>query len=448
MSAAARPGSIVGMWPYHPDLLARPVPRYTSFPTAAEFGADVGATALAEGIGRCDGPVSLYVHIPYCQEICWYCGCNTGAAGRQSRLAGYMQALEQEIAIVGAMLPANARISRIAFGGGSPNALAPLAFVRLLDRMVTAFHAIAPDLSVEIDPRGLSAEWARVLGAAGVRSVSLGVQTFAPEVQQRIGRIQPAEMIETAVAVLRAAGVRSINFDLMYGLPGQDGYALDDTLSRTIALAPERIALFGYAHVPHLLPRQRRIDAGLLPGQADRFAMAAHGYERLTGAGYVPVGFDHFALPADPLAQAAVSGALHRNFQGFTDDSAEHLIGLGASAISIFPDRIIQNEKNAGRYRMRVTQGQLAGSTGISRSRQDRETAMAVADILCLRTADIARCSGADLVAGLAPFEAAGLIRRDRNLLIPTSATRPYARAIAALLDPYRGASRQFSSAV
>lgn len=437
------------MWPYHPDLLQRAVPRYTSFPTAAEFHALTGEDALTEAITGCDGDVSLYLHIPFCEQICWYCGCNTGAANKAQRLTAYLDALMHEVSLVAALLPKHCRVARIAFGGGSPNAIAPIAFVRLLDRVVTSFAAHAPVISIELDPRGFTEEWARVLGATGVSNVSLGVQTFETAIQQRIGRVQPHAMIEQTVGGLRRHGVRSINFDLMYGLPGQGMDELDATLAATIALAPERIALFGYAHVPHILPRQRRIDASALPDQDMRFAMAAHGYARLIDAGYEAVGFDHFALPHDPMAVAAREGTLRRNFQGFTDDQAERLIGLGASAISMFPDRIVQNEKNAGRYRMRLSQDQLTGTLGLWRSRDDRDRGMVIEDILCHRPTDLSQIVGPMPTQALIPFIDRNLVRLDGTMLSPTESTRPYARTVAALFDPYRAdAPQRFSSAV
>lgn len=438
------------MWPYHPDLLARTVPRYTSFPTAAEFTPAVGSDAQKEGIAQVVEPVSIYLHIPYCEQICWYCGCNTGAANKAHRLASYLDALGQEIDLVAALMPDKVGIARIAFGGGSPNAIPPLEFVRLLDRVQTAFGAGAPVLSVELDPRGFTPAWAAMLGATGVSHVSLGVQTFAPEIQARIGRIQPEPMIRETVDSLRRAGVSSINFDLMYGLPGQTADELATTLDVTLDLSPERIALFGYAHVPHILPRQKRIDASALPDQAQRFAMAEAGFARLLAAGYVPVGFDHFALPHDSMAKASRNGTLRRNFQGFTDDLSEHLIGLGASAISVFPDRIVQNEKNAGRYRMRLSQAQLAGALGIFRNRADRERAMVIEDILCDRPADLSLLVDPhEAKALLLPFTQRGLVQLDELILSPTPWTRPYARSVAALFDPYRSlVPDRFSSAV
>lgn len=439
-----------GMWPYFPQLLARPVPRYTSYPTAAEFSDTVGEAALAEalaGVGA-DDALSLYVHIPFCQEICWYCGCNTGRSNRQHRMAAYLDALHAELQTIAGHLSGRGRIGRIAFGGGSPNALAPLEFARLVDDLLLAFGAAGPILSVEIDPRSFARGWALTLGATGASRVSLGVQTFDPVIQAAIGRVQPRAMIVDAVDRLRANGVTSINFDLMYGLPGQDRESLAATLDETLALAPDRIALFGYAHVPHLLPRQRRIVADALPDQAERFAMAALGHERLVGAGYVPVGFDHFALSGDALAGAALAGTLRRNFQGFTDDDARVLIGLGATAISQFPDRIIQNEKNSGRYRMRAMAGGLTGERGVMRGRDDQWRGAIIEDLLCGRAADI---DGADaaLLDRLDPFVQAGLTRLHGSQLTIAEAGRPYARAIAACFDAYRAtAPRRFSNAI
>lgn len=438
------------MWPYHPDLLERAVPRYTSFPTAAEFAPDVGARELDEAIAQSEGAISLYVHIPFCEQICWYCGCNTGAANRTHRLTAYLGALEQEIARVASRLPRGAHVERIAFGGGSPNAIAPLDFVRLVDRLTTAFHVREPVISVELDPRGLDDLWARVIGAAGVTHASLGVQTFAPAIQQRIGRVQSAELIERSMAMLRVAGVRSVNFDLMYGLPGQDMAALEETLERSVLLGADRIALFGYAHVPHLLPRQRRIDASALPDQAERFAMAALGYGLLSRAGYDPVGFDHFARPHDPMAKAAREGRLRRNFQGFTDDQAPRLIGLGASAIALFPDRIVQNEKKAGLYRERIEAGGLAGAQGVWRGALDRKRGAIIEGILAIRPVELETCALLPgTISRLEPFLERGLIALEGSVLRPTQATLPYARAIAALFDPYRaGAPQRFSTAI
>lgn len=438
------------MWPYHPDLLARPVPRYTSYPTAAEFG-PVDRAFHAEGLERLapDAAVSLYAHIPYCERICWYCGCNTGAANRSHRLSAYLDALHAEIDLVAARLGRGRPVGQIAFGGGSPNAIPPVDFVRLLDHLVIAFDAPQASVSVELDPRSLTPAWTAALGRVGVARASLGVQTFEPDLQVRIGRIQPAEDVERAVEGLRAGGVGSINFDLMYGLPGQDERALAATLERTIALAPERIALFGYAHLPERIPRQRQIDGSGLPGPRERFAIAALGHRMLVGAGYVPIGFDHFALPGDPLARAAAEERVRRNFQGFTDDGADALIGLGASAISSLPDRFVQVEKNSGRYRMLAGSGLLAGARGIRRSPDDLARGHAIEALLCRGEARPGAALLERAAPALAPFVERGLATIEGSALRLTEAGRPYARAIASLFDAHRDpAGERFSQAV
>lgn len=440
------------MWTYHPELLATPVPRYTSFPTAAEFHDGVGpmdlATAL-DGVGA-DEAVSLYLHIPFCREICWYCGCNTGAANRVQRLTGYLARLKREVTLVARRLGGRGRIGRIAFGGGSPNAIAADDFLHLVDHVRASFACDDAILSVEVDPRGFDVDWAGALRTAGVSRVSLGVQTFAPRIQAAIGRVQPEAAIERSVALLRDACVESINFDLMYGLPGQSDDDLLDGLERSLALGVDRLAVFGYAHVPHLIPRQRRIDAAGLPDAAARFRQAHLAYERLTHAGHVAVGFDHFAHPDDALGRAARDGTLRRNFQGFTEDGAEVLIGLGASAIGAFPALLAQNDKNAGRYGLAVEAGRLATAVGVRRSPLDRLRARAIERLLCVGQADLTGIPElADIRARLARFAELGLIRWSGAVLRLMPDALPYGRTIAATLDPYRQPNgARFSNAV
>lgn len=437
------------MWTYYPDLLETPVPRYTSFPTAAEFAPGPGSEDVIARLETAKDPVSLYLHIPFCEQICWYCGCNTGAANKVQRLASYLGALHREIALTGVHLGQGAAVRRIAFGGGSPNAISPTDFVRLVDALTLHMPLGDPDWSIELDPRTLSEEWGQVLGWVGVRYASLGVQTFEPALQAAIGRIQPDAEIVRAVDMLRRNGVSSLNFDLMYGLPGQDLAMLEATLQRTVELGADRIALFGYAHVPHMLPRQRRIDASALPGQAERFAMADFGYRFLTAAGYVPVGFDHFAKPGDPMARAVREGTLRRNFQGFTDDPARTLIGLGASSIGCFPDLLVQNEKNAGRYRMLLSQDRLPAALGVRRSAEDRRRGAVIEALLCQGRASLDPDLAAEAAARLTPFIQRGLARLAEGELTVEPGGLPYARTIAALFDPYRQDSlRRFSSAV
>lgn len=438
------------MWTYHPDLLSRPVPRYTSYPTAADFVDEVGAAEYAKALDDMASatPLSLYVHIPYCDQICWYCGCNTGAANRKHRLTDYLTALRAEIAIVAKRLGGRGRVQHIAFGGGSPNAIAPVDFVRLLDRIMTVFDCSRPEISIEIDPRNFTSEWAVVLASSEVTRVSMGVQTFAPHIQAAIGRVQPLEQIEQAVMGLRMRGISSINFDLMYGLPSQTLHDLNATLDETIRLAPSRIALFGYAHLPAMIPRQKRIDASDLPDDAARFAQAQFGYDKLTNAGYVPIGFDHFALPGDPLAAAAREDRVNRNFQGFTHDSASMLLGFGASAISILPGLIVQNEKNAGPYRTMIAAGQLPATRGVAPGPQDVRRSGIINAILCRGRVTLDQDLLPAARTALAKFEARGLLFWEDATVVLAEGSQPYARVIAAQFDGYRGAIHPHSGPV
>jgi len=427
------------------------VPRYTSYPTAAEFTESVAREDMAEALASVttDQAVSLYVHVPYCHELCWYCGCNTGAANKPQRLAGYLDALHAEIELVAQRLDGRGKVHRIAFGGGSPNAIAPEQFAALLDKLRATFAASEALVSIELDPRSLSGPWFEAIAAAGIQRASLGVQTLEESIQRAIGRYQPLGLIEIAVSELRRAGVGSLNFDLMYGLPFQGLAELEDTLAKSLEIQPERIALFGYAHVPHLIPRQRRIDGNALPDFELRFQQAELGQRILADGGYQPVGFDHFALPHDPLARAARHGSLRRNFQGFTDDQAEVVIGLGASAISQFPSLIVQNDKNVGRYRVRVSAGMLPADRGARRTEEDRRRGSVIEWLLCDGVADIGRLLDSTLRSALEPFVARGLARLIGTQLHLSGHARPYARAIASLFDQYRQPSaRRFSSAI
>ena len=437
------------MWPYYPELLETPVPRYTSYPTAADFDL-LPACHYRSALERTEGEVSLYLHIPFCEQICFYCGCNTGKANRRQRLESYLHALHREIETVGALLPRGTHVRRVAFGGGSPNAIAPAEFLRLLDALAHHFELDDPIFSIELDPRTMSREWAQALCTAGVERASLGVQTFATHCQQAIGRLQPEDQIVQTVDRLRESGVASINFDLMYGLPGQTLADLEDSMHRTRVLDADRVALFGYAHVPHVVPRQRMIDASALPGRDARFEMAAAGFGYFLPHGYLPVGFDHFAKAgSDPLAAAVTSGRLRRNFQGFTDDPSDVLIGLGASAISSFAGLIAQNEKNSGRYRMKAGEGQLTVTRGIHRSADDRYRGSIIEKLLCEGRSRVGARMFAEVAPRLSPFIERRLVSIDREWLRIEPDGLPYARTIASFFDAYRSVSpRQFSSAV
>ncbi|WP_416832408.1 MAG: oxygen-independent coproporphyrinogen III oxidase [Erythrobacter sp.] len=436
------------MWPYHPDLLGTPVPRYTSYPTAADFG-QLTAGSIEQAIERSTGDVSLYLHIPFCEKICYYCGCNTGASGRRERVESYLTALHEEIEVVSSLLPASSRVRRVAFGGGSPNAIEPHEFIAIVDAINHHFRLHDTEWSIELDPRTMSARWGGAIGEAGITRASMGVQTFAPHCQKAIGREQSDNLISQSIDWLRTAGVTSLNFDLMYGLPGQIRGDLADSMEKTRLLGADRVAVFGYAHVPHLVSRQKMIDATNLPDRDERFAMAEDGFRYFTDNGYQAVGFDHFALPGDSMAVATREGKLRRNFQGFTDDTADVLIGLGSSSISGFPDLIAQNEKNNGRYRMLSSQGRLSASVGIVRSAEDQMRGRLIEALLCKGSATISPCMFARTEKRLDPFLARGLATLEGMTLTITPSGLPYARVIASLFDRFRETTqKRFSSAI
>ncbi|WP_324074481.1 MAG: oxygen-independent coproporphyrinogen III oxidase [Erythrobacter sp.] len=436
------------MWTYHPDLLAQPVPRYTSYPTAADFG-ELEEGTIERAIAGAVGDVSLYLHIPFCEKICFYCGCNTGASGKRARVETYLAALHQELATVASLLPQGAQVRRIAFGGGSPNAIEPQEFLALVDALHAHFPLYDPEWSIELDPRSLTPEWSHVARTAGITRASMGVQTFAPHCQKAIGREQSTAMICRSIDWLRSGGVTSLNFDLMYGLPQQTAEDLAESLEYTRKLGADRVAVFGYAHVPHLVPRQTMIPEDALPGAEARFAMAGQAHDVLTGHGYEAIGFDHFALPHDSMAKVTRAGALRRNFQGFTDDPADVLIGMGSSAISGFPGLFAQNDKHNGRYRTLSAEGRLSANHGFARSAEDALRGGVIEALLCRSEADLpARLLG-EVQERLAPFTARGLAKLSGSRLQITHDGLPYARVIASLFDAYRAVTqRRFSSAI
>ncbi|WP_420138408.1 oxygen-independent coproporphyrinogen III oxidase [Sphingomonas sp.] len=441
-----------------PALARRAVPRYTSYPTAADFSDAVGPAGQATALAAvpADMPVSLYVHIPYCRALCWYCGCNTGAAGQPERQARYASTLMREAQLVGSMM--RGEVVSIHFGGGSPNALPAALFEQLVGHLRNCFATSEkPDIAVELDPRFLEREYCDALVRAGVTRVSLGVQTFAPDVQRRIGRIQPFWQVFEVVRDLRYAGIRHIALDLMYGLPGQTIDDVAETIEQAMRLQPDRIAMFGYAHLPTVLPRQRAIDACLLPDEAERFAQSELAFSALTSRGYSSIGFDHFARPDDSIAIAAAQGQLKRNFQGFTEDAGLAVIGLGASAISQFDHLLVQNEKHEAAYRKRIDHGRLAGYRGIVRTQEDRMRGEAIAALLCngsVNLVDIANRGGSAAdsftpsLPALGELEQHGLLTREAWQLTLTEEGRPYARLAAAALDGRRGGAGTFSNAV
>ncbi len=324
----------------------RPLPRYTSYPTAPHFIAAAGSGVYRQWLEEVppDSAASLYLHLPFCRSMCWYCGCHTTVTARDEPIARYVDTLAGEIDLVVKALPQRVAVKHIHFGGGTPTLMQPRQFIALMDRLRNRFD-IAEDaeIAIEIDPRTLDQAMVDALAIGGINRASLGVQSFDSVVQRAINRVQTFGETKIAVARLRAAGIAAINFDLIYGLPYQTVESCLDTAARSLELVPDRFAVFGYAHVPMFKLHQRKIQESTLPGSVSRHAQAEAIAAALVSADFRRVGLDHYARPNDALAIAAENGTLHRNFQGYTTDACEILLGLGASSIGRLPQGYVQN---------------------------------------------------------------------------------------------------------
>jgi oxygen-independent coproporphyrinogen-3 oxidase len=425
------------------------VPRYTSYPTAPQFHTGTGREAYGRWLAALPAalPASLYLHVPFCDSLCWFCGCHTKIVRRYEPVAEYLGTLLDELDLVAGTIGRRQPVAHIHWGGGTPTILAPDDVLRLADRLNERFDVL-PDaeFAVEIDPRELPAATVAALGRAGVNRASLGVQDVNPDVQAAVNRIQPIEVTRIAVDRLRAAGVAAINVDLMYGLPHQTEAHIQATIDAVMPLAPDRLSLFGYAHLPGFKTHQKMIDAAALPGAEARWRQAAAAAERLQAEGYVWIGLDHFARPDDPLAVAQKSGYLRRNFQGYTTDRAEALLGFGASAIGALPQGYVQNAVPFHAYREAIAGGRLAVSRGIALSDEDRLRRHVIERLMCDLAVDLAAACrrygrpeghfGPEL-AHLADLARDGLVEiAGTTIRIPERA-RPLMRLPAAVFDAY-----------
>lgn len=436
-----------------PDVLARHgarnLPRYTSYPTALRLAAraEPGPPEhyLAEARGA--AALSLYVHVPFCERLCWYCGCNTSVSPQYGRIARYKERLLAELQLWTEALGAPAPLAHVHFGGGSPNALVAQDFLSLV-AAVRAALPIRPEaeIAVELDPGRLTDAFVAALGEAGVTRASLGVQTFDPDVQQRINRPQPFAQVAQAVLQLRACGVASVNLDLMYGLPGQTPESVAASARLAASLRPERLAVFGYAHVPWVKKHQAMIPAQDLAGPAGRWEQALAADTALAAAGYTRIGLDHYALPGDPLAIAAAQGQLRRNFQGYTADPAAVLLPLGASSIGQSPGWIVQNAARTDAWAQAITAGRLPIARAAPVTAEDRLRGRIIEQLMCQLQADVgALCRAAGraehaldaCLEATAPLVAEGLCRREGRRLLVAPEARLLVRAVAALFDAY-----------
>ncbi|MGO8917043.1 MAG: oxygen-independent coproporphyrinogen III oxidase [Stellaceae bacterium] len=425
------------------------IPRYTSYPTAPHFSASVGVRDGQAWLAALDpvASLSLYLHVPFCSALCWYCGCHTKVPGHDEPVARYVEALEHEICGVGDLLTGGRRVVHLHWGGGTPTIIGPDRFRRVM-QLIRRRFAVAGDaeLAIEIDPRRLTPEMVAAFREEGITRASLGVQSFDPVVQQAINRVQSFAATERAVDLLRGAGIAGVNFDILYGLPHQTVASCRETVDRAAALAPDRLAVFGYAHVPTLKRHQQRIDAAALPGAAERHAQAEAITDALQREGYIAVGLDHFARPADALARAFAAKRLRRNFQGYTTDPATALIGFGASAISALPQGYLQNTPLIGAYGDAVVVGRLASARGAVLSGDDRLRREIIDHLMCYLAVDlgeIAARHGTD-AAGFAPERRAlqdlaqhGIVRLDGDRIEIVEACRMLVRVVAAVFDTY-----------
>ena len=443
------------------ERLAAPVPRYTSYPTAPHFHAGVTSETYRRWLGALpdEASLSLYLHIPFCDTLCWFCGCATKIVRRYEPIASYLKVLRSEMAEVGGAVPSSARVSAVHWGGGSPSILTAGDIVRLMDGTRERFaFASDAEFAIEIDPRGLDTERIDALAASGVTRVSIGVQDFDPAVQVSINRVQTVDETRGVIDAFRERGVRSLNIDAIYGLPGQGLRELLGSLREVVRMAPDRIALFGYAHVPWMRTHQKMIPEDKLPSVVERHAMAETAAAFLLGEGYERIGIDHFAKPDDAMALATRAGALSRNFQGYTVDDPHALLGLGASSISRTPHGYAQNAASAGEYARRVEAEGLAVTRGLELGDDDVIRAHVIERLMC----DL-RFDGRSLYErfGLSAMpliaEARAICAEDRDGLTQATDTgfvvtpkgRPFVRTVAAKFDAFlNGARARHSAAV
>ena len=428
--------------PRHDD--AR-VPRYTSYPTAPHFHGGIDAAVYGEWLTRLgtESPVSLYFHVPFCTRMCWYCGCHTRIVGRYEPVAEYVEALAREIDLVADTIAARPLVTHVHWGGGTPTMLSPAHFEGLMADLARRFRLSGDaEIAVEIDPRTLDGDRISALAECGVTRASLGIQDLTPGVQRAVNRVQPFAMVADAVTALREAGIAEINFDLMYGLPHQTVDDVIATVDRVAGLAPDRLAVFGYAHVPWMKTHQRMIDEADLADGPERRAQAEAAAERLVGHGYRRIGLDHFAAAGDALTAAHDNGELRRNFQGYTTDRAASLIGFGASAIGALADGYVQNAVPVGQYAGDISGGRLAVRRGIALTADDRVRRDVIEKLMCQLAVDLSGLGEgcfADELSRLAPMAADGLVEIDDGHIRVTEAGRPLLRSVCAVFDRYLG---------
>lgn len=429
-------------------LAERNVPRYTSYPSAPHFSAAVGPAEYRAWLNALPGGsrVSLYIHVPFCTELCHYCGCNTRAVRRVEPVDAYAEHLIAELKLIGSLN--GARLTHLHWGGGTPSILGPQWLETIAAELASQFDlSEIKEHAIELDPRRLDRSVVAALKRIGVNRASLGMQDASEHVQHAIGRVQPFELVERAATWLREAGIENLNLDLMYGLPKQSVSDVARSAELACSLNPQRLALFGYAHVPWFKTHQRLIDTASLPGAAERLEQARVAAEVFASHGYEAVGLDHFALPGDELSIAAREGRLRRNFQGYTTDDADALIGVGASSIGKLPQGFVQNAPDVAGYSRSIAHSTLATVKGLALSEDDRLRAAIIERLMCDLALDLDSFGGvADFAAemtALKDLAAQGLVTIDGARLKVTGPGRPFVRIVAAVFDTYLAAAQK-----
>lgn len=436
----------------------RPVPRYTSYPTATQFQESFGAPefrqhAIRSNVQAGARPISLYVHIPFCHSPCFYCGCNRLITRDVAKGERYVHALLKEAGLVSSLFPADRQVLQLHLGGGTPNFLTPDALTLLMEGLRENFALTTRsdrDFSIELDPRSLPEapeRYAPRLAQLGFNRVSLGVQDFDEEVQRAVNRLQSVDQTLDLIDACRDAGFRSVNVDLIYGLPKQSVQGFRDTLRIVTSARPDRIAIYGYAHLPALFKAQRHMSAADLPDAEARLALLRLAIDELGESGYRYIGMDHFALPADDLIRAQQAGSLQRNFMGYTTHAECDLIGLGVSAISSISDSYSQNFRDLRHWQGSIDADELPIWRGLSLSRDDRVRAAVIEQLMCHGQIDIAVIERthdvafqeyfAEALELLAPQVADGLVECHSDRITATATGRLLLRSIAMCFDRY-----------
>jgi oxygen-independent coproporphyrinogen-3 oxidase len=439
----------------------RPGPRYTSYPTAPQFNAAFTEAKLREHARRGDEestarPISLYLHIPYCSSPCFYCGCNRLITRDASKGAVYVQYLEREIALAAPLFSPNRHVVQLHLGGGTPNFLSADQLGELVDALRSHFNLsrdISRDFSIELDPRFIHGGDIDRLAEIGFNRASFGVQDFAPEVQLAINRVQSVDQTLAAIDACRASGFRSVNVDLIYGLPQQTLEGFGNTLESLLAVRPDRFAIYGYAHMPQLFKAQRQIDPRQLPDATAKLHLLQLAIERLGAAGYQYIGMDHFALPGDDLSQALQSGQLHRNFMGYTTHADCDLVGFGMSAISHIGTSFSQNARNLHDWENAIDAGRLPLWRGLELDFDDQLRGEVIQQLMCRGEIDMAaieRRYGIDFetyfaasLERLQPLAADGLVTVVGGYVCATARGRLLMRVLAMCFDRYLPAHPQ-----